>query len=66
MKSVTISSPHIHDPHDTTVSAILTTMLEHAGSSRETFTGITSNAPMEVCAELGNAETIKWPCTALA
>jgi len=51
MKTVTCSTPHIHDAHDNTVSAskLCTTMLERAGSTHKTLTqlltGITSNAP---------------------
>ncbi|KAI0215593.1 hypothetical protein LSAT2_032355 [Lamellibrachia satsuma] len=65
MKTVTSSTPHTHDPHDTAVSAtkLRTTMREHAGRSRGTLTqlltDITSDAPIEVRAELSNPETIK-------
>ena len=65
MKTVTSSIPHIHDPRDTAFSAtkLRTTMLERAGSTHETLTqlitGITSNTPIGVWAELGNPETIK-------
>ena len=65
MKNVISSTPHTHDPHDTAVSAtkLRTTERERAGSSRGTLTqlltDITSDAPIEVRAELGNPETIK-------
>ena len=65
MKTVTSAIHHIHDPRDIAVSStkLRTTMLERAGSSRETrtqlLTGITSNHPIEVCAELGNTDVIK-------
>ena len=65
MKTVTSSTPHTHDPHDNAVSAtkLRTTMRERVGSSRGTLTqlltDITSDAPIEVRAELGNPETIK-------
>ena len=66
MKNVTSSTPHTHDPpdpHDPAVSAtkLRTTMWERAGSSHGTLTqrltDITSDASIEVCAELGNLET---------
>ena len=70
VKTVTSSTTRIHDPRDTAVSAtkLQTTILEHARSSRETFTqllaDVISNAPIEVCAELGNSETnnrsLRW------
>ena len=50
---------HIH----ISATKLRTTILKHAGSSRETLTQLltrlASNAPIEVCAELCNPETIK-------